>query len=101
MEVFGLTKRVPFRADFKMRSQLDEFKMIGDQDAFNGMVDVYNKTAKRTNNYAHQLQFRATSQKKLDLAFNRCLDVNIIMSKFSEVNLTSHANEIDSIPDPK
>ena len=85
----------------EMRSQLDEFKMIGDQDAFNGMVDVYNKTAKRTNNYAHHLQFRATAQKKLDLAFNRCLDVNIIMSKFSEVNLTSHASDIDAIPDPK
>jgi hypothetical protein len=44
--------------------------------------------------------WEALAAKKLDLAFNRCLDSGILMSKFQKVDLVSHAADIDSLEDP-
>ncbi|PIV84707.1 MAG: hypothetical protein COW52_06160 [Nitrospirae bacterium CG17_big_fil_post_rev_8_21_14_2_50_50_9] len=83
-----------------LKLRLEEYRSLEDIDGYNSLVASYNATARMTNRCAHQLRFRSTAQQKLDLAFNRCLDINILLTKFNKANLTSHAAEIDSAPEP-
>jgi hypothetical protein len=83
-----------------MRAQLEGYKSAGDHDSFNESVGEYNILARKTNSLTRQLQLRTATGQKLDLAFNRCIDTGIIMSKFNTVDLTSHAAEVDAAPEP-
>jgi len=83
-----------------MRAQLEGYKSAGDYESFNESVGAYNNLARMKNSLTRQLQLRTAAGQKLDLAFNRCIDAGIIMSRFSNVDLTSHAAEVDAAPEP-
>jgi DnaJ domain len=83
-----------------LRARLTQLRSTGDVEPYNGLVSEYNAKIKVHNTLVGQSRLRALAFKKLDLAFNRCLDPGILMSKFAKVDLASHAAEIDSLEDP-
>jgi hypothetical protein len=80
--------------------KLSEYKSSGDIDSYNALVPEYNSLTKRRNGIVHEERIRSIAGRKLDLAFNRCLDPAILTSKFQQVDLQSHAAEVDSLADP-
>jgi hypothetical protein len=83
-----------------LKERLDELRRRDDINSFNALVSDYNARIRHLNAVAAQGKFQALASRKLDLAFNRCLDSGILMSKFQKVDLASHAAEIDSLEDP-
>ena len=83
-----------------LKARLGELKSAGDEDAYNALIPEYNAGVRRLNSVVNQGTLRSVAGKKLDLAFNRCLDPGILMSKFQQVNLATHSAEIDSLADP-
>jgi hypothetical protein len=70
-----------------------------DVDAYNSLVPEYNQQISSYNDWVRRLKVQHIGHQKLDLAFNKCLDPGILMSKFQNVQLTSHAAEINNLPD--
>jgi len=66
----------------------DEHKWV---TIYNHLVDAYNSNVK-WNKRAR------IAYEKVDLAFNRCLDPAILMSKFQQVNLTTSSQTVDALP---
>jgi hypothetical protein len=66
----------------------DEHKWV---TIHNHLVDAYNSNVK-WNKRAR------IAYEKVDLAFNRCFDPAVLMSKFQQVNLTSSAQTVDALP---
>lgn len=83
-----------------LEARLNSLKTSGDVDAYNALVPTYNSDVRYLNLVANQGKFRSIAERKLDLAFNKCLDTGILMSKFQRVDIVSHAAEINSLPDP-
>jgi len=83
-----------------LKTRLGELKSGSDTDAYNALIPEYNAGVRRLNAVVNQGNLRRVAGKKLDLAFNRCLDPGILMSKFQKVDLATHAAEIDSLADP-
>jgi hypothetical protein len=61
---------------------------LSDPDEYNSLVPIYNAELKSTKRLANRLAFQSTAADDLDLAFNRCMDPAILMSKFDKVGLT-------------
>ncbi len=61
---------------------------FSDPDEYNSLVPIYNAELKSTKRLANRLAFQSTAADDLDLAFNRCMDPAILMSKFDKVDLT-------------
>jgi hypothetical protein len=80
--------------------RLSNFKSSGDIDSYNSLVPTYNSEVRHLNAVASQGKLRSVTERKLDLAFNKCLDTGILMSKFQKVDIVSHATEINSLPEP-
>lgn len=68
-------------------------------DSYNAMVPEFNEQVRTFNTSLKNYRFQHTAEVKLDYAFNKCLDPNILMGKFQNVSLTAHAAEIEAIPD--
>lgn len=83
-----------------LEARLNSLKSRGDADTYNALVPTYNSNVKHLNAVASQGKFRNIAGRKLDLAFNKCLDTGILMTKFQRVDIASHAAEINSLPDP-
>lgn len=83
-----------------LATRLKELKDAGDVDSYNTLVTEYNTQIRDLKALQSQGKLQVLGSQKLDLAFNRCLDSGILMSKFQRVDLESHATEIDSLADP-
>ncbi len=66
----------------KAKSEGDSYTASTAAQEHDQAVDRYNALVKKSN-------LLITSKRGLDLAFNRCLDPKILMSKFEQVDLTS------------
>jgi DnaJ-like protein len=84
----------------ELRKQMTEHENRAEVQAYNALVPTHNATVERLNQSARFMEIRATVSQKLDLAFNRCLDGAILLGRFDKVDLTSHAAEIESLPEP-
>jgi hypothetical protein len=82
----------------RLESEVDQYKADGDIEAFNRLVPVYNSEVGHFNGLLTEIRFRSVGGNKLDLAFNRCLDAQILLGKFENVDLTSNAGEIEELP---
>lgn len=83
-----------------LEARLTNLKSNGNVDDYNTLVPTYNSDVRHLNAVVSLGKFRSVAGKKLDLAFNKCLDTGILMSKFQRVDIVSHATEINSLPDP-
>ena len=83
----------------RLESEIDQYKADGDIEAFNRLVPVYNSEVGDFNGLLNEIKFRSVGGNKLDLAFNRCLDAQILLGKFENVYLTSNAGEIEALPE--
>ena len=75
-------------------------KAIDDVKGYNSLVPTHNRLVTQLKSIAQAADFRATATQKLDLAFNRCLDTAILLSRFDRADLTTKAAEIDAEPEP-
>jgi len=73
-----------------------------DPDAYNLLVPTYNAGLRRTKRIARRLAFQSNASDELDLAFNRCMDPAILMSKFDRVDLIeanqSRSSDVSNLP---
>ncbi len=60
-------------------------------EKYNNLVDAYNSDLRREKR-------SRVAYEKVDLAFNRCFDPAILMSRFQQVNLTASAQTVDALP---
>jgi len=84
----------------ELKKQLDYYEAAQDAESYNSLIPEYNRAVRDTNSILRRSRVQAVGSQKLDLAFNRCLDSGILMSKFQQVSLTSHAAEIEAMPEP-
>jgi len=84
-----------------IKLKLDEFEAVGDAPSYNSLVREYNTEVVEANGDLRRLRGQSTMSQKLDLAFNKCLDSSILMSRFQRVDLASHEAEVASLPDPR
>ena len=78
-----------------IQSTKDEFeqaKAQGDLDIAREIARRHDRAVDRYNDLVRQRNRIIPNKNQLDLAFNRCLDPKILMSKFEEVDLTSESD---------
>lgn len=83
------------------KAQLDQYESADNVYAYNSLVPEYNAEVAETNSLLRRLRTQSIMTQKLDLAFNKCLDTSILMSRFQQVNLSSHEAEVSNLPDPQ
>jgi hypothetical protein len=81
----------------ELRQKADSERSL-DPDAYNSLVPTYNAQLRRTKQLWKRFHFQATALDDLDLAFNRCIDPAILMSKFDEIDLTSATRGRSRVP---
>lgn len=84
-----------------LKKQLDFYEASLDAAGHDLLVPAYNALAREHRATAAILRSRAAASQKLDLAFNRCTDPGILLSRFHRVDLTSHQQEIEALPEAK
>jgi hypothetical protein len=84
----------------RLREELDQLES-SDPPRYNNLVPEFNQKVNLYNSSVHQYRLQNTAGMKLDHAFNQCLDTKILMTKFQNVSLSSHAAEIEAMPDVK
>jgi len=82
-----------------LKRQMDEYEALGEDEPYNSVLPLYNEQVAALNSLARRLRFRATASQKLDLDFNRCFDAAILLGAFHRVDLTSHRQEIEALPE--
>lgn len=84
--------------DFDKRLQY--FQSINDVDSYNSLIPEYNALVHRSNVELNSLRVQVVGAQKLDIAFNKCLDTAIFMTKFQRIDLTSGEAKADQLPEP-
>lgn len=80
--------------------RLQYFKSINDVDSYNSLIPEYNEAVHRSNAELNGLRVQVAGAQKLDLAFNKCLDTAIFMTKFQRIDLTTGEAKTDQLPEP-
>jgi hypothetical protein len=78
----------------QLGQKADSYRLL-DPGAYNSLVPIYNADLRKPKRLVNRLTFQLTASDELDVAFNRCIDPAVLMSKFDKVDLI-HANQSQS-----
>jgi len=77
----------------QLKSRQSLFQAEQNISGYNGLVPVYNRDLSHLKLLTDQIQLQLALAKELDLAFNRCLDGSILLSKDGPVRLTASTSK--------
>jgi hypothetical protein len=83
----------------KAKENIQEARALADSKGEDTWVRTHNQLVGKYNALMTAHKSSKISASKADLAFNKCLDPAVLMSKYQQVDLTSHEASVNALPD--
>jgi hypothetical protein len=80
------------------KARILQARSVQDPESEQAWIDTHNRDVELYNSLLTTHKRSYVAQSKADLAFNRCFDPAILMSKYQQVNLMRASEKVDALP---